>query len=167
MHGPMPMPTSMSTSIRSAVILVLTLQTGLATPALRAQQPAPRPQRDSAAKDSVRLLPPDNYALLPVLAVFAGAMLVVPPSILLPVVPTNLAPGELGFWRDHVSVAVSGGSAFGEDARARWAHSESVELLRHGVLAEAGVENLSLPVYAQYRSARLGYLVHPKPTLAG
>jgi hypothetical protein len=101
------------------------------------------------------------------MVVYTGAMLVAPSSILLSDALTNPAETELAFWQDHVSASVSGGPAFDQYDHTAWAHSANVEVLRHGVYAAARVENINLPTHYQYRTVRAGYLVHPKPALAG
>jgi hypothetical protein len=147
--------------------IALILQTGIAAPVLLAQDPAPTPPRDSVARDSVFRGPPDNYGILVALAAFTGMALVAPPSLLLIPVPPSSTGTELAFWGNHVSASVSGGAAFDQYEHTAWAHSVNVELLRHGVYAAARLENVYLPTHYQYRTARVGYLVHPRLSVAG
>src|SRR4051794_40538327 len=111
--------------MRYSAAIALLLQTGIAAPALLAQNPPPPPPKGSIARDSVFHGPPDNYGILGAVAV----LFVPPPSLLFIDAPPNPAETELAFWRDHLSASVSGGPAFDQFDHTVWAHSADIELL--------------------------------------
>ena len=161
---------------RSLAVFLVWLSAGAAAvttpgaPAL-AQQPA-IPAECVAAADSV---PRDSLQVnddihggmaLVLLTVFTA------PSLLLPFVdPCNrIDEPELGFWRNHASVAatlggMSDGSRNGVGFRAE------IEVLLRGLYGEAQFERYptfgDLPETVRLRSARVGYLFHPARYVAG
>jgi hypothetical protein len=138
----------------------------VAAPALLAQNPSPRPPGDSVNPDSV-IRGPNHGPMFAAMAMFTAAAHVAPPSLLLIPVPPNSTGTELAFWGNHLSASVSGGPAFDQYEHTAWAHSANVELLQHGVYAAARLENIYLPTHYQYRTVRVGYLVHPTLSVAG
>jgi hypothetical protein len=85
--------------------------------------------------------------------------------------PTRAEPSRLGFWRDHVSLYLTGAAA---DVDAEYLYipaqagsgSASVEMVKRGFLAEARVEHFEVPEL-RYATLRVGRLSHPLPTVAG
>lgn len=77
----------------------------------------------------------------------------------------QLAP--LGYWDKRVSAHVAGGPAFADTSGETSAYSAGVEVLVRGWYAEVRNEHFRLPEHIEYRSARLGYLIHPVPEVAG
>jgi hypothetical protein len=132
---------------RYSAAIALVLQTGIAAPTLLAQDPAPTPPRDSVARDSAFHGPLHHPLFLPLLVAYTGVMLIAPSSILLSDALSSPPGTELELWSDHLSASVSGGPAFDQFEHTAWAHSASVELLRHGVYAAARVENIYLPIH--------------------
>jgi hypothetical protein len=96
---------------------------------------------------------------------------------LMPVAPGALAfllrkePGPefppLGYWTGRVAAHIAGGPAFADSAGETWAYSAGVEALIRGIYAEVRNEHFRLPQHIEYRTARLGYLIHPLPEIAG
>ena len=94
-------------------------------------------------------------------------MPVAPAGLVLLVDTANLEFPPLGFWAKRVAAYVTGGPAFADSAGETWAYSAGVEILARGFYAEARNEHFRLPHHIEYRTVRVGYLVHPVPETAG
>jgi hypothetical protein len=73
----------------------------------------------------------------------------------------------LGFWERRVAAHVSSGSGVARSDSNSFAYSAGVEILFRGIYAELRTEHFELPHRIEYRTARLGYLIHPLPEVAG
>ena len=136
-------------------------------PAL-AQQPAERSAEcaaldaDTVPADTPRAVGRHHHGLLLVMIAFVAA----PPGLFLfPEIRCNKATSTLGFWDNSASVSVAAGGAF-TSSRGRTAYAANLELLARGVYSELRLEEYD-PGEVRLRSARVGYLVHPAPSMAG
>jgi hypothetical protein len=94
-------------------------------------------------------------------------MPVAPGGMILLMDTSNLEFPPLGFWDGRIAAHVTGGPAFADSAGATWAYSAGVEILARGFYVEARNEHFRLPQHIEYRTVRLGYLLHPVPEAAG
>jgi hypothetical protein len=154
----------MKSAHRGVSVLLVSLV--LATPAprtvLRAQPPRPRadslPRRPGCFENT-----PDS----PILAL-AAVLAAAPPVLLTGVhcLPPEDDSIPLGFWRSHVALSATGGPAFNGTSVPTWEQSANVELFSDGVYVEFRLESFYLPELTRYRTARIGFLVHPYGMLA-
>ncbi len=115
-------------------------------------------------------LPNDSARIEPRRPPFVRALLlmpVAPAGLILLMDTTNREFPPLGFWAGRLAAHVTGGPAFADSAGETWAYSAGVEILARGFYAEARNEHFRLPQHIEYRTVRLGYLLHRVPEAAG
>jgi hypothetical protein len=157
--------------VRHAVIFApLVVQLVAWAPPLSRPAVAQKPgtPRDSAPNDSAPRKPTGigcEMCLAAVLAAFWTVTLIAPSSMLLVKKALNPPPGALP--DSHLSAYFAGGGGGLNHGANGWAHSENVEVLRHGLYGEVRIENFYAPDHIQFQTVRAGYLAHPKPQASG
>ncbi|HEU0014478.1 MAG TPA: hypothetical protein VFQ45_12385, partial [Longimicrobium sp.] len=142
----------------TAVVLAV-----LAAASLRAQKPeTPRGcPAEEWPRDSV--VSPNHGGL----ALFMATFLFVPSATLLhPAGRCTDDVAPLEFMRMHASLA-AGGGGYANNRRGGWAGSVRAEAIVGRVYGEFRFERYNLGGSVRLRGGRVGYLLHPVPSLAG
>ncbi|HKW11779.1 MAG TPA: hypothetical protein VJO33_15435, partial [Gemmatimonadaceae bacterium] len=140
----------------------------LSLAAARASQPAlaqQEPRADSLRHDSahVRQCVDCMMLIFPVAALGLAA-----PSAFLSFFDSAPTPARREYGNTHLAVYVSGGPVASQNPDLGWTHSQNVELLAHGVVADARLEQYYLfPQHLRYVTSHLGFILPSEHGLSG